>query len=356
MKTRYFKLLAAGLSVIATLLMMEIGVRIFDAARGRSSNARTSWYWMFQQDPFLGYRGRPSARTQNGTDSVIHNADGFRDSRDLSEIARMTQRRLVVCVGESSTYGVSAGRNEDTYPARLEAELRAASDDDRWVVFNAGVPGYTSHEILELVKLRLLKLQPEIIVTMNLRNDHEFIARYLDDRQDYNLYPLRLAQLSATPINDLLMRSSLFGLVASRLRYLYQDDLGGRPPPLAGESPTDRGLRLYLDDLAMLELLCSRAGIRLMAVDQPVDTSGYDEDSKRGLEAMRLALRQASAEGATTLLEAQSRLDWTGLTPQDDVHLGALGYRRLAALLAPQILAASSSPGGPAGDPRPPAH
>ena len=35
--------------------------RAMDARRGYSPHARTAWYWLFEQDPFLGYRGRPHA-------------------------------------------------------------------------------------------------------------------------------------------------------------------------------------------------------------------------------------------------------------------------------------------------------
>ena len=55
----------------------------------------------------------------------------------------------------------------------LEKELRALSGDARWTVYNAGLPGYTSHEVLELMKLRLLRLQPDVIVFMGLANEYE---------------------------------------------------------------------------------------------------------------------------------------------------------------------------------------
>src|SRR5262249_6947663 len=145
----------------------------------------------------LGWRGRPNARAVTDIDDIRHDAEGFRDERDMSVIlGRSQDSRLVVCVGESSTYGISAGPTEATYPSALERELRALSGSDRWVVFNAGMPGYSSHEILELVNLRLLKLRPEIIVDMNLANDHDYMTRFIDERIDYDQLPIRLAQLS----------------------------------------------------------------------------------------------------------------------------------------------------------------
>lgn len=332
--------LSAGLgSVLLCLALLEVILRVRDAVSGSSQDARTSWYWLYEQDPFLGYRGRPHAHRTTSTEVIVHDAEGFRDDRDFRDVLALKDRRLVVCVGESSTYGLSASGNGTTYPAVLEKELRRLSGDTRWVVFNAGMAGYTSHEILELINLTLLKLKPSAIVTMNLRNDHEFYARSLDDAQDYDRFPIRLAPLSRTWGNEALMRSALYGFLAGRTRGWWVDDLGGSPPARVYEGATERGLKLYLDNLAMTSLLCKRSGVRFLCVDQPVDLSGYTSAKARSLAKMREALAVFCRESSLDLLEANSRFDWKGLTSQDDVHPGTLGYERLAKLLAPQVLA-----------------
>lgn len=348
-----FRLATLAVGLLLSCALLECGVRVFDAVRGRSWNARSSWFWAFEQDPLLGYRGRPHVETHKPGERERHDAEGFRDDRDFADLARLrgSGKRLIVCVGESSTYGMSASSNAHTYPAQLERALREQSGDERWVVFNAGVPGYTSHEILELVKLRLLKLEPEIVLTMNLRNDLEFVARYLDDRQDYDFYPLRLAPYSATTTEKLLMRSAAYALLRGRLRSVWPDDLGGSVPQINAEV-TGRGLRFYQDNLALLGELCRRSGVRLMFVDQPINDSGYDPAKRQALATMRRALAESCAQSGVPLLEAQTRLDWTGL-PHDEVHLGDLGYERLARLLAPQIVELSSgSPAAPGQPPR----
>ena len=134
-----------------------------------------------ERDAFLGYRGKPNSRQSMGPDEeIVHSADGFRDRRSLEEIGRMRSRHLVICIGESSTYGLGAGDTSGTYPAQLEGALRRLSNDNRWVVFNAGMPGYTSHEALVLTNLRLAKLRPTVVIAMNMRNDYVFAGHYLD--------------------------------------------------------------------------------------------------------------------------------------------------------------------------------
>jgi hypothetical protein len=56
---------------------------------------------------------------------------------------------------------------------------------------------------------------------------------------------------------------------------------------------------------------------------------------------MRAALAGFCRSNRCPLLKAHSVLDWNGLQIHQDVHLGRLGYERLAKLLAPQILHAA---------------
>lgn len=337
----------------AVLLLLLAGsegaVRALDASRGYSWNARTSWYWLFEQDPALGYRGRPWAAAATPLERVEHGPDGFRDHRPLSQLGR--GERLVICVGDGNTYGLTAGSEALAYPAALERKLRTLSGDARWVVFNAGVPGYTTHEILELLKLRLLRLRPQLVVAMSLATDFEHVTLYLDESLDYDAYALRMAPWAATPVHDLLMRSALVGRLAQRWRARAPDDLGGRYPMTAYGEATPRGTKLYLDNVALTADLCARSGARLMWVDQPVhySTCSYGESKIASIDALRGGLRRLCAERGVPVLEAHDGFDWEGLTLSGDLLLGsnetllgAPGYERLAERLAPQILARAS--------------
>jgi hypothetical protein len=344
-------------AMLLTLAAAEVAVRVMDARRGYSPHARAAWYWLFERDPFLGYRGRPAATAwidppglPLNADRIRHNADGFRDARAIAELPPPEKRRLVLCVGDANTYGLTAGDEGRTYPARLEKQLRALSGDDRWIVYNAGLPGYTSHEVLELLKLRLLRLQPEAVLFMGLRNDHEQVTIYLDDSLDYVFYPLRMAPLAANRVNDAFMSSALVGRAAQRWRDRYVDDLGGRYPMRAYGEATPRGSKLYFDNVALMAELCRRSDARLMLVDQPIHYSAcsYGPTLIASVERMRAELRRTTAALGVPLLEAHEGFDWTGVEVRGDMLfssneslMGPEGYDRLAGLLAPQVLAAA---------------
>jgi lysophospholipase L1-like esterase len=347
-------------AALVALLAAEGWVRALDARRGYAPNARTAWYWMFERDPFLGYRGRPHASTwiapaglPQNADRVLHNAEGFRDARGFADLGPPERRRLVICVGDANTYGLTAGSEDRTYPAALERELRALSGDQRWTVFNAGLPGYTSHEVLELLKLRLLKLRPEAVVFMGLRHDHEQVTIFLDEALDYDFYPLRMAPLSPGTVTDLLMRSSLVGRAAQKWRDRYVDDAGGRFPMRAYGEATPRGFSLYFDNLALMAELARRSGTRLLIVDEPIHYSAcsYGPTLVESVERMRAEQRRLAASASVPLLEAHEGFDWDGVEVRGDMLfasnesvLGATGYERLARRLAPQVLAALRAP------------
>ena len=357
-----------ALAALIALAAAEAAVRWVDARRGYSPHARAAWYWLFEQDPFLGYRGRPHASAwidppglPLNADRVRHNEDGFRDRRRFADLAPAPSRRLVMCVGDANTYGLSAGSEERTYPALLERELRALSGDASWTVYNAGLPGYTSHEVLELTKLRLLRLQPDVIVYMGLQYEHEQIVIFLDDSLDYTFYPLRMAPLRSSPLNDTLMRSALVGRLAQRWRERYVDDRGGRYPMRAYGEATERGAKLYFDNLALLSTLCRRSGVQLMLVDQPIHYSScsYGPTLIESVERMRAGLRRLGAEQQTPVLEAHQGFDWDGVEVRGDLLLasnesvlGREGYAHLARRLAPQILKAYAA-ARPAAPPAP---
>jgi len=339
-------------------IAVELAVRALDARRGYPPPARAAWYWMFEQDPLLGYRGRPFGTVSIdppglplNADRIRHDAEGFRDRRSLADLGAPKGRRLVLCVGDADTYGLTAGSEERTYPAVLERELRRLSGDPRWVVFNAGLPGYTSHEALQLLKLRLLKLQPEAVVFMGLRYEHEQVSVFLDEQLDYDDFALRLAPLPRSRGLDLVMRSVVAGRLVEKWRNRSgQWPRAGRPRRHYGEA-TLRGTRLYLDNVALMAELCRRSNVRLMVADQPIhfSTCSYGPTMIASVDRMRAALRGLAASLQVPLLQAHEGFDWDGVEVRGDMLfatneavLGPLGFERLALRLAPQVLAAAA--------------
>src|SRR6516225_6529287 len=106
---------------------------------------------------------------------VALNAQGFRGS-DI--VAKATSTVRVACVGDSWTFGMPVDQDR-TYPSRLDAWLRQMDPTRRYEVINFGVLGYTSFQGLQLLKSRVLDLQPDVVAIGFGMNDSE-VAGYRD--------------------------------------------------------------------------------------------------------------------------------------------------------------------------------
>jgi len=222
-----------------------------------------------------------------------------------------------------------------TWPHQLQEILQRK--DSRYVVFNAGMPGYTVVENLQLLNLRLLKYRPEVVVYMGFRNDVEFYMRSLDQRTDLNLYPRQLAPLPASILNNLLMRSSLVATVIGQVGGIIEwYKQAAKEEPISGPRLTARGEEIFRDQIALMKQLCDRHGIRLIWVDQPVNYA--KSDAADAIRLARAVLQDELSKNRIPLLQAAAVYDFRRFPLIDDVHYSDNDNRYLASLLAPQIL------------------
>lgn len=345
-RTRQF--VFAVLGMLLPLAAMEAGIRLYDLARGASVQARTSWYWGYTQDRFLGYRARSNVDIvyAGGNNHLDTNSEGFRD-REFDLVA-LAGKRVIICVGESSTWGTGSTSRDTTWPAVLGQLL--AEKDPRFVVLNAGMPGYSTVENVQLLNLRLLKYHPEAILYMGFRNDVVGYALSLSPQTDLNFYPRSLASVPSDWFTRLWMHSSLVGLLVTRLGEVVPLDGQGVAIPPPGKRITARGAETLRDQIALMHTLTSRHGVQLLWVDQPVNYAAMVDSS--AMEAARTIVHGQLEEYGIPLLNAHSLYRFGEFPMLDDVHFSDAGNRHLAGLLAPQILERLDS--GPASTPAAP--
>ena len=82
----------------------------------------------------------------------------------------------IVCVGGSNTYGADLSDHE-TWPHQLETRLnRDASGASRFEVWNLGVSGYNSLQLLAVAQEALARYQPDLIIfSMSNRGPRHFL-------------------------------------------------------------------------------------------------------------------------------------------------------------------------------------
>ena len=108
---------------------------------------------------------------------ITSNSDGFRGAV-LPAVPLPAGEKLVVCLGDSSTYGWGVAERE-TFPVRLERYLNAAGAG-RYEVVSLGHPGYTSWQGKILAE-RLVSLRPTVVTIAYGPNDSS--AAGMTDRE-----------------------------------------------------------------------------------------------------------------------------------------------------------------------------
>ena len=78
--------------------------------------------------------------------------------------------RVVLCVGDSFTYGSGASRDNATYPRQLQHMLRARGEP-KWRVVNGGQLGRDSRGALEVIDQQLAAYRPEVVCIVIGTND-----------------------------------------------------------------------------------------------------------------------------------------------------------------------------------------
>ncbi len=164
---------------VITLVLLEVTLNVWlDYFAGRNAlmdfgtvdatlKRRTP---RFVRHHYLNYALSPTYN-MSGTH---HNRYGFRKPDFKIEKPEGTYR--IATIGGSTTYTEFVSKDKNTYPARLEYELKKMGYANVEVV-NAGVPGYTSWESLINFEFRVLDLDPDlVIIYQNINDVHARLA------------------------------------------------------------------------------------------------------------------------------------------------------------------------------------
>ncbi|MBP7217039.1 MAG: SGNH/GDSL hydrolase family protein [Candidatus Omnitrophica bacterium] len=131
----------------------------------------------YDREPLLGFELLPKIKKKFfpmlGT-VFSTNSLGLRGAREYGK--KQENELRVAILGESCVFGFKASGDETTIAGYLEQKLTQAFPQQTISVINAGNPGYVSFQTLARLQLRLLPLEPDIIVLYMGWNDFGFPA------------------------------------------------------------------------------------------------------------------------------------------------------------------------------------
>ena len=123
---------------------------------------------VYRPHPYTLYELNPGYVSADGL--THHNQHGFRGA--AFDLHKPSDTFRIVTLGESTTYCSGIADDTKTFPVRLEAYLRDSGGRQRNVqVINAGVPGYTSIEVLMRYIFKVQLLDADLIVYYFTHND-----------------------------------------------------------------------------------------------------------------------------------------------------------------------------------------
>lgn len=106
----------------------------------------------------------------------------------------------ILCLGDSFTFGHGAEKDK-SYPAQLQRLLDESRQDKKFIVYNAGVSGYSSSMVLKRLVKNLDKYKPNIVLLLIGSNDRTVL-------EDSNYYLFK--RTASGVIADLCLKLDIF--------------------------------------------------------------------------------------------------------------------------------------------------
>ena len=350
------KLALAALATAFALLLAEAALRLSGAAGAAAPGA--PWFaggnhprFLFQPDAAAGYALRPGFHGRER--SMFGDFDA---AVEVDAAARRDHHHLagaepsVLAIGDSMTFGEGV-EVDDAFPALLE---RATGTR----VYNAGVPGYGSGQMLAALDRLLPRLHPRLVLlglsplwdrSRSVRpfvyQDGFIVAPGYAHRLllvDGNLY---LGEIDLPWIGT----ASAWAKARSRVARLALPALGVavrraaaalRGPRPAGPTVDEAAEPTVRNLLAAEERVAAR-GARLLIV--LLDSRGDDFLAARDAVERRL---RAGGLDCVVLDREIAADDWPALRFPHDGHWNAAGHRRVAEVLAPRVESDLAAGGG----------
>ncbi len=254
------KLAFAGVTVVAVLVIAEVGLRIGTRELGEATIPddlvrRHVEEGSMDYHPVFGW-----VRSELPNPRLGLNAEGFRYADVPREKPAGTWRAFTL--GDSQTYGAGA-KSHETYTALAEGLLRAKTGrGDDLQLINTGISGYGSLQALRLIEHKLLGWDPDLLIVD---------CRTYDQPKDGLLPPVGPSRAA---MEGVLWHSRLYYTLRfwlERLRPTTGRHMQHQPGQI-----DEAERKAAFGNHENLKALAAREGVDLMFVDYPVWDQRHD--------------------------------------------------------------------------------
>lgn len=166
---RQKKILYMSLTLIGFFLIAESLVNIFYTAELQAWESppppEKAGAPTLKGNPYLLFEFAPGVRKEQGV-TVTINSMGMRGAE--IEIPKPSNTKRFITTGDSSVFGFGV-EDSQVFSQVAEKELGAGVEG-----LNGAVPGYSSYQSINLLRLRAIKAKPDLIVIANIWSDNNF--------------------------------------------------------------------------------------------------------------------------------------------------------------------------------------
>lgn len=214
-----------------------------------------------QPNPYLYQIPTPGVSVQAHLSRIDINSLGFRNE-EFAPQKPLGYYRIFV-LGGSTTFGYpgSIPSNQETFPYKLQQELRGRLKTEHIEVINAGVIGYTLRTSLVNYVTRLTWYDPDMLIVHHAVND----AITVKDEDDLQRGVIRA---NSTPSLWELVRNQSYVLLELNYRYYRYFQ---RPSPVQQkrtDEPSSTTVRSYNQNLRFLTTLAKSRDVQLVIANE----------------------------------------------------------------------------------------
>ena len=192
-------------SILLALGVCEIVVRVSGVVPTVLAIGITSDHTAFRRstNPILAFELKPNFRDpQPNNHSTYRHTNAFGQRDRQREVAKRPGTSRVIVLGDSVVEGLGLPSLHDTIPLQLEQQYSDGSIE----ALNFGVTGYCTRAEVELLRVKGLQFNPDLVIVVFVENDFK----------NFNPEAFQLALKRSAWLNSAFRTSSLFRLVCLR--------------------------------------------------------------------------------------------------------------------------------------------
>lgn len=279
---------------------------------------------MLEGSPFLLWELQPGVHSWR-THTISVNSARFRDKERGPK-----SRPRAMSLGDSSVYGFGVN-NSEVFTSILEENFDAD-------FINGATPGYSTIQSLNLLTMRGLALEPDVLLVANLWSDNNF-DKFVDT-EVINTYAVWDTSFSGL-LHSSFSKSNLFKWMDWKLRIepggLEPRTVGWMSSRMHGENRRRVPINTYADNLAAMCTMMERRGGGVVFVMLPHSADVATPGRPQAWNPYRQVMRDTAERCEAPLVELPAFFQASGLSANelfmDEMHPTARGHQLMAEAL-----------------------